>query len=75
MRQDKKSFKPKFKYYRYENYSYRIEFDSDGIPIRGAILKSDGSWFLINFGWELIMKNNPAIPEIEAFRLAGLKPN
>jgi len=60
-----------FKYYRYEGYSYRIGFDSNGNPIGGAALRSNGSWMPIDFGWEIIMRNNSPISEDEAYRLAG----
>jgi hypothetical protein len=67
-----KSLHKIYKYYRYDDYSYRIVFDSNVTPVGGAILKSDGSWFIINFGLDLIMENNPPISEAEAFRLAGI---
>ncbi len=62
-----------FKYYMYERYSYRVEFDTAGNPIACAILRSNGSWYQIDFGCEIIIKNNSPISEDEAYLLAGVK--
>ncbi len=61
------------KYYRYKGYSFSIEFDSGGNPVSGAILRSNGSWMPIDFGWEIIIHNNITISEEKAFLLEGIK--
>ncbi len=63
----------KFRFYRYEGYSYRVELDSEGKPIAAFILQLDGSWSPLIWGWQAIMENNPAITEEQAFLLAGIK--
>ncbi len=61
-----------FKYYRYEGYSYRIEFDPEDIPVGGAMLELNSSWNPIDYGWYAIVANNTPITEEQAYRLAGV---
>jgi len=60
-------------YYVYQGHSYCIEFNSQGTPISGCILQRDGSCLPISSGWDLIVKNNPPIPELQAVRLVELE--
>jgi hypothetical protein len=62
-----------FQYYVYQGHSYCIEFDAQGILVGGCILQLDGSCLPISSGWDLIVKNNTPIPEIEAVRLVELE--
>ncbi len=61
-----------FKYFFYDHYSFRIEFDH-GVPIGGAILKSNGKWIPFKYGWEIILKNSAPISEELALRLEEAK--
>ncbi len=63
------------KFYTYKGYSYRIEFDSKGTPVSGAILRSNGSWMPIDFGWKKIISNNTPVSIESAFLLEGIKKN
>ena len=60
------------RYYAYQGHSYCIEFDSKGNPVGGCILQLDGSCLPISSGWDLVVKNNTPIPEIDAVRLVEL---
>ncbi len=61
-----------FKYYFYDRYSFRIEFEH-GVPVGGAVLKSNGKWMLFKYGWEIILKNSAPISEELALKLEEAK--
>ena len=59
-----------YKYYRYDNHSYLIEFDSGNQPKSCAIL-IDGEWLPVDFDCHTITANNAPVTEEEAYHLAG----
>ncbi len=59
-------------YYVYEGHSYCIEFNPQGAPIGGCILQIDGSCLPISSGWDLIVKDNTPVSEVDAVRLVEL---